>query len=417
MSTRAPLSAAAPEEGPSGRDGARLLAAVQELSQLRDLDGVAAVVRRAARELSGADGVTFALREGDHFYYADEEAIAPLWKGRRFSIDGTIPGLVIRQRCPVVIEDVFADPRVPPDLYRSTVVKSMVVIPIRAADPIGAIGAYWATSHRATDREIGLLQALAGSTSVALVNAELCREARAARVAAEAANRVKVDVLSILSHELRTPLTSILGWARILRGRPHDAAAAARGLEVIERNARAQAEIVDALLDASRIATEGLHVTLEPVSLDGIAEQVILAIRQGAEARHVELSWARPGEPLVIPGDAGRLTQILGNVVSNAIKFTPPGGHVGVACARTPERAEVRVHDTGRGIAPAYLPRVFDCFSQQDTSVTRTHGGLGLGLSVARHLVERHGGEIRVESAGEGYGTTVTLSFPLAPEG
>jgi two-component system CheB/CheR fusion protein len=399
------------------RDAERLLAAVQELSYLRDVDGVMAVVRRAARDLSGADGVTFVLRDGERVFYADEDAIGPLWKGRRFPMETCISGWVIRHRVPAVIEDVFVDPRIPHDVYRATFVKSLAMIPIRAEDPIGAIGAYWATSHLATDRELRLLQALAGSASVALANAELYRAARAAQAAAEAANRARDDFLAIVSHELQTPLTSILGWARALRARPFDAEATARGLEVIERNARAQASVVDDLLDASHIVGRGLDVELSPVDLGPIVDRVVHAMLPAAEAKQIALSCARALNPLVIAGDAARLAQILSSLVGNAVKFTQQGGRVEVGCARVDGRAVVRVTDTGCGILPDYLPRVFDRFSQQDTSAKRPHRGLGLGLAIARHLVDKHRGEIVVESEGEGRGATLTVSFALAALG
>lgn len=399
---------------PGHSDAERLLAAVQELSRLRDLDGVMTVVRRAARELTRADGVTFVLREGDQVFYADEDAIAPLWKGRRFPMEACISGWVIRQRAPAVIADVFADPRIPHEVYRTTFVRSMAMMPIRPADPIGAIGAYWAANHLATERELGLLQALAGSTSIALANAELYREARAAQAAAEAANRAKDEFLAIVSHELRTPLTSILGWARILRDRPADLRRVERGVEVIERNARAQAQLVDDLLDASRLVSNGLAVDLQPVDLGLVAEQVVQAMRPVADAARVDLACARSREALVISGDAERLAQILTNLVSNALKFTPEHGRVDVECGLDSGRATLRVRDTGSGIAPEFLPRVFDRFSQQDTSQTRAHGGLGLGLFIVRQLVEKHAGAISIESPGAGEGTTVTLRFPLA---
>jgi two-component system CheB/CheR fusion protein len=398
----------------SRRDGERLLAAVQELSYLRDLEGVMAVVRRVARELAEADGVSFVLRDGGQVFYAEENAIGPLWKGRRFPLECCISGWVILNRVPAVIPDIFVDPRIPHDVYRSTFVKSLAMIPIRPLDPIGAIGAYWADNHLASDHEIGLLQALAGSTSVALANAELYAEARAAQAAAEAANRAKDAFLTILSHELRTPLTSILGWARILRERAAEPQVVSRGIEVIERNSKAQARIIDDLLDASRILADGLDVSPQSVDLGLLLDQMVLAMRPVADARQVALGCERPGEAIRVAGDPDRISQILGNLLSNAFKFTPKGGRVDVTCARDDGRALVSVRDTGAGIAADYLPKVFDLFSQQDSSHARAHGGLGLGLFIVRHLVEKQGGEIAVESDGIGHGTTVTVRFALA---
>lgn len=395
-------------------DAERLVAAIQDLSHLSDLPGVMDVVRRTAREITGADGVTFILREGDRVYYAEENAIAPLWKGRRFPMNECVSGWVIQHREPVVIDDIYADSRVPVDAYRSTFVKSLAVVPIRAADPIGAIGAYWAAHHRATEQEIRLLTALAGSTAIAIANAELYQEAHEARAAAEAASRAKDDFLAVLSHELRTPLTSILGCAHVLKTGRRDDDQLARVAEIIERNAKAQTRLVETLLDASLVIAGRFDLAREQVDIAAIAQEACDLAAPTARAKEIQLVVTHVAEPLSVAGDAARLRQVLDAMLSNAVKFSARGGRVDVGCHRSEASAEVSVRDNGEGIDPAFLPHIFRRFRQQDGTKLRRHGGLGLSLSLAHHIVERHGGTLRAESAGRGQGALFHVTLPLA---
>ncbi|MFT3764703.1 MAG: HAMP domain-containing sensor histidine kinase [Minicystis sp.] len=391
----------------------RLIASIHELSRLRDLEGIMAVVRRAARELTGADGVTFVLREGDVVHYAEEDAIAPLWKGRRFPATSCISGWVMINREPAVIEDVYADPRIPADVYRTTFVRSLAMVPVRPPDPVAAIGAYWARPHRATERELKLLLSLAGSTAIALANAELYAEARAAQVAAEAASRAKDDFLAVLSHELRTPLTSILGWATVLRTRTVEAATLARAHEIIERNARLQMRTVEDLLDASLVLANRFSLDLRPTDLGEIAAEACAAAQPAIAGKGLTLTIDREAQSLVVDGDAARLRKVIDSLLANAAKFTPRGGRIEVDVRQTGGRAEVCVRDTGHGIEPDFLPHVFGRFRQEDGGKTRRHGGLGLELALIHHIVKLHGGEIDAESAGRGQGATFTVRLPL----
>ena len=224
---------------------------------------------------------------------------------------------------------------------------------------------------------------------------------------------MKDEFLATLSHELRTPLNAMLGWAQVLRLGKLDSQSAARALETIERNARAQAQLIADLLDVSRIITGKLRLELQPVELPRIIEATLDSVRPGADAKgvHLDVSLDRLTSPVL--GDADRLQQVIWNLLSNAIKFTPQGGKVSVHLRQTGGSAEIRVEDTGAGIRPDFLPYVFDRFRQADGALTRTHGGLGLGLSIVRHLVELHGGSVAVASEGEGKGALFTVRLPV----
>ncbi|HEY0378508.1 MAG TPA: PAS domain-containing protein [Pyrinomonadaceae bacterium] len=243
----------------------------------------------------------------------------------------------------------------------------------------------------------------------------LARE-QAAREEAEAANRSKDEFLAVLSHELRTPLTAILGWAHMLRDGQLDEKTAADALETIERNARAQARLVDDLLDVSRIITGKLRLEVAEVEPRHFIESAIEALRPAAAAKEVSVQNLTGAGVGFIEGDAARLKQIAWNLLSNAIKFTPPGGRVEVRLKRADSHVELAVTDTGAGISPEFLPHVFEPFRQADQKTTRRHGGLGLGLSIVRHLVDLHGGTVHAESPGEGRGATFTVRLPAPHE-
>jgi signal transduction histidine kinase len=254
----------------------------------------------------------------------------------------------------------------------------------------------------------------------------LIRE-QAARREAEESSRLKDEFLSVISHELRTPLNAMLGWVHLLRQGRLSGEQAARALETIERSARAQHRLIEDLLDLSRIITGSLRLEVRAVPLAEVAGAAVESVRPAAAAKGVFL-LTDLSQSVAVAGDPDRLQQIISNLVSNAVKFTPSGGSVVVQTAvadtaATPadgtiqpaERvARIVVSDTGCGIKPDFLPYVFDRFRQQDASTTRQHGGLGLGLSIVRYLVELHGGEVRAESAGDGQGATFTVTLPLA---
>lgn len=244
---------------------------------------------------------------------------------------------------------------------------------------------------------------------------EKLRDAEETARRAEEASRLKDEFLATVSHELRTPLSSILGWAKLLQEGRSDAAFIAKGLEVIERNARSQQRIIDDILDLARIITGKLRVDTEPVDLVALTTEVVESLRPNALARGIDLTTDARTGPCRLAGDSGRLRQVLWNLLSNAVKFTPEGGRVTVSVEQHGDRVVARVRDTGKGIDPAFLPHVFERFRQADSSMSREHGGLGLGLAIVRHLSEMHGGAVTVESPGLGAGATFTVTLPVRP--
>ncbi|HSU68164.1 MAG TPA: CHASE domain-containing protein [Tepidisphaeraceae bacterium] len=245
--------------------------------------------------------------------------------------------------------------------------------------------------------------------------ARLLRAEQEARAEAETANRIKDDFLATLSHELRTPLNAILGWAQLIRMGSLPADEVVHGLQAIERNAKVQAQLVEDLLDLSRIISGKLRLEMRPIDLPLVLDAALDSVRPAAEAKNIQLIPLLDAAASPVLGDAGRLQQVIWNLLSNAIKFTPAGGKVELILQRVGGHAEILVSDTGMGINPDFLPYVFDRLRQADASSTRRHGGLGLGLSIARHLIESHGGTIRAQSAGENRGATFTVSLPLSP--
>jgi signal transduction histidine kinase len=268
-------------------------------------------------------------------------------------------------------------------------------------------------------REIILLQQKARSLEAEITDrkkaeerlqAALIRE-QAARLEAESATRLKDEFLATVSHELRTPLSAILGWSAMLRTSKFDQSAVDRALETIERNARAQAQLVEDILDVSRIITGRLRLDIRAVEPAAMIEAAVESVRPAAEAKSIQINLLIDYvDPLLC--DPSRLQQVMWNLLANAVKFTPVGGCVTVSLRRDGSRLQIIVSDTGEGVSPEVLPFIFDRFRQADGTTTRRHGGLGLGLAIVRHLVELHGGTVRADSPGVGQGTTFTIELP-----
>jgi CheY-like chemotaxis protein/nitrogen-specific signal transduction histidine kinase len=281
----------------------------------------------------------------------------------------------------------------------------------RDGRPIGLLHVLGKIDGDFTDEDEMVLTHLAQMSSTAVENS----------LNAEAleANRIKDEFLTTLSHELRTPLSAILGWTRILRTKSVGSDRIAHGLEVIERNVLSQTRLIDDLLDVSRIITGKLRLSVRPVTLSSVVEAAIEAMRPAADAKEIRIEFAREvaaGEDEAI-GDPDRLQQVVWNLVSNAIKFTPVRGRVWIELSHDGAQFCIRVRDTGKGIHPDFLPHVFDRFRQADSTMTRAHTGLGIGLAIARHLVELHGGSMQAESPGEAQGATFSIFLPVVALG
>ena len=249
-----------------------------------------------------------------------------------------------------------------------------------------------------------LLTQLAQMTATAIENI-LFAEAREA-------NRIKDEFLATLSHELRTPLSAILGWSQLLRSQNLTAEEMSEALEIIERNGQMQHKLIEDLLDISRIVTGKMQLSLKPIDLAGVIQAAVDVTLPSAQARQIDIHVELDADRLRVSGDADRLQQVLWNLLSNAVKFTPPGGKIEVRLQSAPGQAQISVHDTGEGISPEFLPYIFDRFRQADSSASRRHGGLGIGLAIVRHVVELHGGSVHAESPGKGCGTRITISLP-----
>ncbi|MCA1555963.1 MAG: PAS domain S-box protein, partial [Acidobacteria bacterium] len=293
-------------------------------------------------------------------------------------------------------------------ILRELGLRSAMVVPLVAHNRVlGAITFAAAESERSFNAaDLSFAEDLARRAALAVDNARLYREA-------QEVNRLKDEFLATLSHELRTPLTAVLGWTRLLGTDQLDEATRKRALETIERNAQSQVQLIDDILDVSRVIRGKLRLNVRPVELTNVIEAAVDSVRPAAEAKGIRLQVVLDSHAGPVSGDPDRLQQIVWNLLSNAIKFTPKEGRVQVLLARVNSHLELTVSDTGEGIEEAFLPFVFDRFRQADPSTTRKHGGLGLGLAIVRHLVELHGGTVTVESKGAGQGTTFNVSLPL----
>jgi signal transduction histidine kinase len=289
--------------------------------------------------------------------------------------------------------------------------RGVIEVVYHESRPAAAEGPFLAEERSLIQSLASMLQAYFERVGAERDRINLAR-AEAGRLHAEQDNAAKDQFLATLSHELRSPLNVMLGWTQMLRAGHMSADAIARGFEVLERSVRLQTKLIDDLLDVSRIITGKLRIERTRVDLTALTGAVVDAARLDARAKGVELS-ARIEPGLFLEADAQRIQQVMVNLLNNALKFTPEHGSIHVAVERIDGAARIAVQDTGIGMSSALLTRVFGRFQQGDSSTTRTHGGLGLGLAIVKHLVERHGGEIVASSAGEGRGSTLTITLPL----
>jgi PAS domain S-box-containing protein len=324
-----------------------------------------------------------------------------------------IAGRIAVHRTPLIVDDLSKEEVVSSILLEN--VRSLIGAPLMIEDRvIGVIHVDTLEPHRFTTDDVRLLQLAADRVAVAIERTRLYEAEQRARLDAEAANRLKDDFLATISHELRSPLNSILGWVALLREGRLSEQATASALKTVERSARAQNRIISDLLDVARIVNGQLRLNMRMMEPGPVIEAGVEAVRPAADAKGVRIKMALDCDAGTIPTDSDRLQQIVWNLVSNAIKFTPKGGTVEVRLQRAGPHVELVVSDTGTGISPEFLSFVFDRFRQADSSSTRKQGGLGLGLAIVRHLVELHGGTIHAESEGVGQGARFVVRFPRA---
>jgi signal transduction histidine kinase len=386
-------------DNPSGH----LLDAVMALSRQTDLAGVMTVTRQWARDLTGADGVTFVLADGDMVEYADEDAIGPLWKGQRFPASSCISGWAIQHRQAVVVPDVYADSRIPVDTYRPTFVRSLAIVPIRPQDPLGAIGAYWATNHVATEREVAILQALADATSTALTNVTLIERLRKAI-------QVRDDFLRVASHEMRTPVTALALQVCNLKRRcgPSLGVQGEDRIAGIEHSVNRLTMLVEQILDTGSALTDDLRPLREATDLLAVIATVLdrlsETIARSGCTLHVEAPQAVRG-----CWDQGYLHTVVYHLVSNAIKYGA-GRPVLIDVSTDADTATITVVDHGIGIAAADQERIFERFAR--AVAVEHYGGFGLGLWLVRVIVEAQGGTVTVDSE-PGAGASFIVQLPL----
>ncbi len=295
-------------------------------------------------------------------------------------------------------------------------VTSYLAVPVisRSGEVLGGLFFGHAEASIFTARHERVVTGLAGQAAIAMDNARLYETTRKSQAEAETANRLKDEFLATVSHELRTPLNSILGWARMLRRGNLNEESRLRAMEIIEKSAVAQTQIIEDILDVSRIITGKLRLEVSPIEIARVVEDAVESVRPTADAKGIRLQTVLDTMTNLVAGDSHRLQQVIWNLLSNAIKFTSKGGRVQVTLARIDSHVEIVISDSGEGIAPEFLPYVFERFRQADSSTKRTYGGLGLGLAIVRHLVELHGGTVSAVSAGPGQGATFSVRLPLA---
>jgi signal transduction histidine kinase len=403
----------------SARDGAsyvlameRLIAVVQQLSLARDLDGVMGIVRTAARELTGADGATFILRDGDRCFYADEDAIAPLWKGRRFPMTSCISGWAMIHRREAVIDDITKDARIPQDAYRPTFVKSLLMVPIRTIDPIGAIGNYWATHHQPSAEEIKLLQALADTTAVVLENVkvyeELERRVRERTAELETLNNDLDSFCHSVSHDLRAPVRAIGGFCNLIakdHGSGFDSETH-RKLGVIKSEATRMGTLIDDLLAFSRLGRKALK--LVDFDMTDVARRIFDRLQRDRTDSTVDFRLANLP---AATGDVSLFEQVWSNLLSNALKFSAKRMRPSIEIGGSDDGHELTywIRDNGAGFDPQHAGKLFQPFQRLHHDAD--FPGTGVGLALVHRIVTRHGGRIWALSTPEG-GATFFFTLP-----
>ncbi len=391
-----------------------------------DVQALVQTVTDAATELSGAQFGAFfynSIDEQGDAYMLYALSGAPREAFQDFGHPRATPlfGPTFKGAPPIRLADVMRDSRygqMPPHHgmpHGHLPVRSYLAVPVisRNAEVIGGLFFGHPEPGQFTERSERLIVGVAAQAAIAIDNARLYESERAARTTAERLSEMKDRFLANLSHELRTPLNAVLGWAQILRRGVKDGVDLQKGLEAIERNARVQSQLIGDLLDTSRITSGKVRLDVQPLAPISFIDAAVETVRPAADAKGIRLISLLDPDAGPISGDPARLQQVLWNLLTNAIKFTPKGGKVQVTLERVNSHIEISVNDTGIGIHPEFVPHVFERFQQGDSSTTKTYGGLGLGLSIVKHLVEMHGGSVRASSPGHDQGATFSIHLPL----
>ena len=385
-----------------------LLEVIQDLSHAKSLDEIIEVTRVAARELTGADGATFVLRDQDKCYYVDENAIGPLWKGKRFPLQTCISGWAMLNRKSVAIEDIYQDPRIPMDAYRPTFVKSLLMVPIRKEQPIGAIGNYWANHHTATNEQIKLLEALANSTSIALENIKHYNELKEVNKSLEHSIQVRDEFMSITAHELRTPLSSIKLQLQMVNRKLSDQQVKGN-LDISLGQVDRLAKLVEQLLDVSRIQLGKIDLNYTKTNCTELLNQVVTLFKPQIEQAGGKID-SKIDEGIWAECDSMKLEQITINLLSNIVKHAPKSDVHVLLETRKDETLILTIQDHGPGIPLDVQKRLFQRYERGDSP--RYVSGFGLGLFITKSLVEAHGGTITLTSELKA-GTKIVVEVPL----
>ncbi|ELR72012.1 Osmosensitive K+ channel histidine kinase KdpD [Fulvivirga imtechensis AK7] len=373
-----------------------LVETVQQLSLARDIETIMDVVRKTARKLTGADGATFVLRDRDLCYYADEDAIGPLWKGQRFPMSSCISGWAMIHKKPAVVQNIYTDDRIPIEAYKPTFVKSLITVPIRSMDPVGAIGNYWAKQHNPTDEEIELLQSLADITSVSIENVyvynELEQRVKERTEQLMAVNEELEAFSHSIAHDLRAPLRTITGRLSILQEDYSGHTEAQNLIESIIAKANGMNELIHSLLNFSRLGKKDL--SYERISMAEMVEEICESLIEQEEGRDIscEIHQLPPtmGDPVLIK-------QVWVNLISNAIKYTGNSEKAEILIGGEASDSEITyfVKDNGAGFDMQYYDQVFGIFQRLHSE--SEFKGYGIGLALVHRILLRHGGKIWAE--------------------
>ncbi|MEH1938629.1 MAG: PAS domain S-box protein [Nostoc sp.] len=333
-------------------------------------------------------------------------------------------GYVVQHQKPAIVENALSKTDPLAAQVQSIGARAYACHPLMVGDAsggqsqriLGTLGLGTRQRDRFTPDELDLMQTVANQVAAALERSRLVAELQARAEALDQSNRIKDEFLAVLSHELRTPLNPILGWSKLLQQKKLDATKTTTALATIERNAQLQVQLIDDLLDISRILQGKMSLSTSPIDLNTVICAALETVRLAAEAKLIQIQMTVSPILGVVVGDAGRLQQVVWNLLSNAVKFTQKGGQVTIALSEVENHAQIQITDTGKGIRADFLPYVFEHFRQEDSATTRKFGGLGLGLAIVRQIVEMHGGTVTVDSPGVELGATFTVQIPLAPQ-